>query len=388
MRRRNQILTVFFAAILLIGATAFAEDGPEGQGFDGGPGREDEEREYRGGPREGEDVENFGGGPREGGDVENFGGGPREGEDVGNFDGGPGGEREEFGPGNERMGGGTVDKSSDEDLNALLAETEEKFSQIDYQDEETGLAFSYNLFIPDDYEETQSYPLVLFIADSSVTGRETKAALTQGYGAVVWAGAEDQAKHPCFILAPMYPENILEGEEAVTDYVPATLNLLTELEQSYSIDTDRLYMTGQSMGCMTGLYLNGTFPDLFAASLYVDGQWDTEILKPLEEQTFFYFAAEGDEKAFAGMENVIAMFDADSVPYAETVLNAKDPDEEINAGITALLEEGCSANFVSWEQGSVLPEDAADEMGSEHMYSFDHAYQSSALRDWLFEQKK
>ncbi len=296
-----------------------------------------------------------------------------------------GGVREDAGRMGAGAGGGTVDKSGDAELAALLEETQEKFSQIDYVDEETGKSFSYNLFVPEE-EEDAACPLVLFITDSSVVGRDTEAALTQGYGALVWASAEDQAKHPCFVVAPMYPENILEGEDGVTDYVPATLNLLEELEETYSIDTDRLYITGQSMGCMTALYLNGTYPDLFAASLYVDGQWGTGILSPLEDQSFIYFAAQGDDKAFSGMENVMAMFDADGVPYSETVLNAKDSGDTITAGIKELIGEGNNANFVSWEQGSVLPEGTESAMGSEHMYSFDHAYKIDAVRDWLFEQ--
>ena len=169
----------------------------------------------------------------------------------------------EGGPGRGR---GMIDKSYDGALQALLAETESKFRQMDYQDEETGKSFGYNLFVPDNDDPSQKYPLVLFITDSSVVGNETKAALEQGYGAVIWASEKEQEKHPSFILAPEYPENILNGENDVTDYVRATLNLLDKVRNEYPIDSGRLYMTGQSMGCMTSLYLNATNPELFAAS--------------------------------------------------------------------------------------------------------------------------
>ncbi len=343
--RRISAAGAWLAALLLCGSFACAEDLPSDQEVRGGFGMQRDERMEEG------------------------------------FSGSGGGER---------MGGrgGSADKSSDEELAGLIAETAEKFSELDYQDSETGMSFSYNLFVPEAYDESQEYPLVLFITDSSLVGRETSAALTQGYGALVWASEEDQAKHPCFVAAPMYPENILQAEDGVTDYVPATLHLLEELEQTYRIDTDRLYITGQSMGCMAALYLNGTCPDLFAASLYVDGQWGTEILAPLEEQAFFYFAAEGDSRAFAGMANVKDMFDEDGIPYSETILNAKDSAEVIAEGIENLIAEGNAANFVSWEEGSVLPEDFGSAGGNEHMYSFDHAYKISAVRDWLFEQTK
>ena len=284
---------------------------------------------------------------------------------------------------------GTIDKSDDEELQTLLEETESKFEQIDYTDEKTGKEFAYNIFVPDDYNDSTEYPLVLFITDGSIIGGNTTDALEQGYGAVVWASEEDQSKHPCFIIAPEYPESILDGEDDVTDYVTATLNLLEELQEEYSIDSNRLYITGQSMGCMTALYLNGTYPDLFAASLYVDGQWSTDILESLENQKFFYFAAEGDDKASEGMANVKAMFDEDGVSYAEATLNTKDSSDEINSAIEEVINQGYSANFISWEEGSVLPDgNDGSSMGSEHMYSFDHAYKISNVRDWLFEQAK
>ncbi len=286
-------------------------------------------------------------------------------------------------------GGGMIDKSGDEDLAALLAQTRDKFKQIDYTDDDTGMSFSYNLLEPDSYDESEVYPLILFITDSSVVGNDTTAALEQGYGALVWATDEEQAKHPSFVIAPEYPENILEGEDGTTDYVQATLNLLASIQEQYSIDADRLYITGQSMGCMTALYLNGTYPDMFAASIFVDGQWSTDILAPLEDQNFFYFAAEGDDRASEGMANVMAMFDADGVSYGTARLNAKDDSETIAAAISDLIDEGYNANFISWEEGSVLPDGVeASGMGGEHMYSFDHPYKISTLRDWLFEQSK
>ncbi len=296
-----------------------------------------------------------------------------------------GGNRE----GGNRGGGGMTDKSYDTELTALLAETKDKFQQVSYTDSNLNVSFEYNLFVPENYDETQSYPLVLFITDSSVVGRETTAALEQGYGALVWVTDEEQSKHPSFVIAPEYPENILAGEDGVTDYVEATLNLLKTMQGLYNIDADRLYITGQSMGCMTALYLNGTYPDLFAASIFVDGQWNTDILKPLEDKNFFYFAAEGDERASEGMNNVIAMFDADGASYGRATLNAKDDAETIATAITDIIAQGHNANFISWELGSVMPDGVeSGGMAGEHMYSFDHPYKISTLRDWLFAQSK
>ena len=161
----------------------------------------------------------------------------------------------------------------------------------------------------------------------------------------------------------------------------ATLN---GLMADYRIDTDRLYTTGQSMGCMTSLYLNSKYPDLFAASLFVSGQWDISVLQPLEEQKFFYITAGGDEKASGGQDEVRVMFDADGVGYSYGTWNAQNLQEEQNAAAESLIAQGYQANMIRFEKGSVLTEGS----GMEHNASFNYGYKIPAVRDWLFAQTK
>jgi predicted peptidase len=294
------------------------------------------------------------------------------------------------GPTGGMMGGGGVDKSSDTVLQTMISQVEGKFKQFTYTDSTTGKTVPYNLYIPANYDSSKSYPLVLFIADSSVVGQDVTAPLTQGYGGIIWATDSDQAKHASFVLVPEFPDVVVDDHSGyvTTDYVEVTARLLKSVTGSYNIDTNRLYATGQSMDCMISLYLNATHPDLFAASLYVDGQWDVSILKPLEGQKFFYFAAGGDQKASTGMSEVKSMLDSAGVTYSATTVNAKAAADVIDAAVQKLISEGHKTNFVSWETGSVLPDGVTSQGANEHMYSFDHAYQVTAARDWLFAQVK
>ena len=89
---------------------------------------------------------------------------------------GPNGER-----GGGRMGGGgQTDKSSDTELQAMIAEVAPKFQLLTFEDEETGTALQYQLYIPENYDESQSYPLIQFIPDASAVGRDADYVLTQG----------------------------------------------------------------------------------------------------------------------------------------------------------------------------------------------------------------
>lgn len=334
---------------------------------------------------------------------------------------------------------GTVANTIAQDEEALVSTYADKFTQETYTDSDTGLSVTYNLFLPANYDESKSYPMVVFIADSSCAKGDAKQSLTQGLGALVWATDEWQAANECIVCVPTYPETILDdhGSYTTTEYVELTKRLIDSVAVSYAVDTDRIYGTGQSMGCMTTLILASEYPDLYAACMFVDGQWDVSTLKGLENQKFIYFAAEDDASAFAGMSEVMAMFDEDSVNYTYAQWDGTWTPDELSSATAELVAAGTNANFVSWKTGTIdagasgssaaamsagsapsgapsgdagndgmssggshggpngasageAPAGGAGGMGgaSYHMASFDYAYNCIAVMEWLFQQSK
>lgn len=269
-----------------------------------------------------------------------------------------------------------------QDILAVINEGSEKFSQFTYVDEESGTELEYSLYVPEDYDENEQYPMLMYIPDSTGAGKSAKEIVEQYYGADIWVTDEEQAKHESFVLVPAFSETVVDDAWNTSEEIETAVKLINDLTEEYSIDTDRLYITGQSMGCMTSLYLNSKYPDLFAASLFVSGQWDISVLEPLENEKFFYIVAGGDVKASSGQEQVKEMFDADGVKYSYGTWNAQNSEEEQNAAVQALIAEGYDANMICFEAGSVLNGGS----GMEHMASFNYAYKIAAVRDWIFEQ--
>lgn len=282
------------------------------------------------------------------------------------------------------QGPGSNTQGTDEEIQSVLAETAGSFEQFTYTDDTTGISLSYSLFIPEDYDEDTEYPLVMFIPDSTGTDLSSEEITSQYYGAAVWASEEEQTKHPAFVLVPAYTGTVTDDNWNASEQLDATVSLIQSLTGEYSIDTDRLYTTGQSMGCMSSLYLNSTYPDLFAASMYVSGQWDISVLDALENQKFFYITAGGDEKASGGQDEVMALFDGDQIPYSFGTWSAQEDADTQSANVSELIKEGYDANMIRFETGTVLN----GGNGMEHMASFNYAYKLSAVRDWLFSQSK
>ena len=265
------------------------------------------------------------------------------------------------------------DKSGDEVLHSLISEKAAKFTVKTFSDDVTGLAISYNLYLP---ETEGKHPVVFFMADGSSAGKPPAFSLTQGYGALVWPD-------DCIVIVPTFPEVILDDHNGfvLTEYVELAGRFVRWAVKEYSVDESRVYATGQSMGCMTWLVLSAKYPELFTACLFVSGQWDIRQLGGLRGQKFIYVASAGDDKASAGQQEVIDMFRNDGVPFAlDQDIDARNQDY-------VLPKTQAECYFLTFRAGTTLPEET-EQKYSEHMTSFDYAYRMQALREWLLAQTK
>ena len=292
-------------------------------------------------------------------------------------------------PGGRGGNGGGPDKSGDAELQAMIAEIVPKYQLLTFEDAETGASLQYWLYVPENYDESQSYPLLQFIPDSSAVGRDSSYFLTQGWGGLIWAADAEQAKHPSFVVVPVFTETVVDDSFNHSEQIDVAVRLIRSLCETWSIDTNRLYTTGQSMGGMTSFHLSVAYPDLFAAYLFVGSQWDTGLLNTLEGEKFFYIVSAGDPKASAGQAELLALFETDGAAYSHAEWSAQNSADTQNAAVKAMLAEGNSANFVTFALGTTLAEGQSSGGGAgEHMTSFDYAYQLEAVRDWLYAQGK
>ena len=251
---------------------------------------------------------------------------------------------------------GTVANTLAEDEDALVATYADQFEQLTYEDADSGLSITYNLYLPDGYNESEKYPTVVFIADSSCTGDDALKSLTQGRGALVWASEEWQSANPSIVAVPTYPVTILDDHNgySTSEYVELTKRFIDYLSGEYAVDTDRIYGTGQSMGCMTTLILASEYPDLYAACMFVDGQWDVSTLKGLKDQTFVYFAAEDDTSAWNGAQEVMSMFDEENVDYLYEQWDGTWSVDELSEATASLFADSAQKHyFISWKSGTI-----------------------------------
>lgn len=249
---------------------------------------------------------------------------------------------------------------------------------------------AYNLYIPENYDPSKKYPLVQFIHDAAVCSDNVKCTLSQGIGALSWMTKEAQKKHECFVLAPQFlPPSIVDDDWNVDHRLEVGKRLLDHIVSLYSIDTGRLYTTGQSMGCMSSMVLNLRYPQLFAASLFVAGQWDEQAFQNsgLEKGHFWFVNSQGDAKAFPGMNQILVELEQAGAKIAREVWSAKE-EQSVYAGKTEkLLASGANILYTPFEMTTVA--DGWHSGGGEHhVHTWRYAYSIDAIHNWLFAQRK
>ncbi len=166
---------------------------------------------------------------------------------------------------------------------ALAQAQPSRFSRENYV--EKGDTLSYRMLLPD-ANRGKKYPLVIFLHVSVERGRDKDAQLK--WGVMNFATDQNMLAHPAIVIAPQCPEHQTWSSVTINkDRTGMTLNaepgksmrlligLIRQLETTMPVDTNRIYITGLSMGGFGTYDALERYPNLFAAAVPVCGAGDT-----------------------------------------------------------------------------------------------------------------
>ena len=98
------------------------------------------------------------------------------------------------------------------------------------------VTMKYLLYLPKDYEQKPSWPLMLFLHGSGAVGDNLELIKRNGPPKLIEAGRQ----FPFIVVSPQCPRGCL--------WQPIALDaLLDEIVKKYKVDQDRIYLTGLSM---------------------------------------------------------------------------------------------------------------------------------------------
>ena len=174
---------------------------------------------------------------------------------------------------------------------SLFANIQSAFSQ--------SIRFSYNKYIEKgdtlnyrqlypDADTMRKYPLVIFLHGSGERGNDNEAQLK--WGVMNFATDQNMVLHPALVIAPQCPEkmswsNFSRSKNTADTRLQSTpakpmellMGLIKQLIKTMPVDTNRIYITGLSMGGFGTYDAIERYPHLFAAAVPVCGGGDPSL---------------------------------------------------------------------------------------------------------------
>lgn len=189
----------------------------------------------------------------------------------------------------------------------------------------------YLFHLPENYDESKKYPVVLFLHGAGERGDDNIAQLRIGIGTAL----EDEKSplHDAFIIAPQVPleklwvdtpwdvGNYLVDEREETPYLAGAVELVCETIENYPCDEKKVFVMGISMGGYGSWDALARHPELFCGGFICCGGADLTKADIFKEKTIFtYHGSADDVVPCFGTRNVVkAIKDAggEKITYRE-----------------------------------------------------------------------
>lgn len=140
-------------------------------------------------------------------------------------------------------------------------------------------------FLGPDYDTLRKYPLVVFLHGSGECGSDNESQMK--WGVMNFATDQNMIMYPAYIAVPQCPagmdwSNFDENERtrevrlrpAPSRPMEMVIELIHKLVKDFSVDTNRIYITGLSAGGHGTYDAIERYPRLFAAAVPVCGEGD------------------------------------------------------------------------------------------------------------------
>ncbi len=168
-----------------------------------------------------------------------------------------------------------------------------------------GTSLPYRIYIPSSYYEGADVPVVTILHGAGERGSDNINHLVNNYVPELFS----QANSPywnAIVIAPQCPAgqqwvdtpwgngNYSTKTVKQSNELTAVLEILDKIEQDYSTDTSRYYVTGLSMGGFGTWDLIMRHPDRFAAAMPICGGADVEMAEALIDKPIWTFHGSND----------------------------------------------------------------------------------------------
>ncbi len=156
----------------------------------------------------------------------------------------------------------------------------------------------YRYYVPANYDPTKSYPLIVYLHGSAESGTDNKFQLNWScWGAYQLLGS---SQYPCFLVAPQAHDT---WDATSLDQI---VRMVRTLSATYSIDPDRISVTGISMGGYGSWSIINRYPYVFAAAVPMSGAAGGNFQKIAHIPIWDFHAARDETVGVSGSDNAVS----------------------------------------------------------------------------------
>ncbi|MCX4705897.1 hypothetical protein [Streptomyces sp. NBC_01373] len=130
------------------------------------------------------------------------------------------------------------------------------------------------------------------------------------------------------------------------------------------------------------------YPDLFAASYIVAGQWDLTKVEPLADDKLRIVVAQGDDNACPGENKITSALEKEGAEVSRAVWDGGATAAQFATDVAAMAAKGTSINDAPLKKGTVVPAGETDNSISNHLSTWTIAYNIEGIREWIFQQHR
>ena len=171
-----------------------------------------------------------------------------------------------------------------------------------------GSALKYRYYLPENYDSSVSYPVVMFLHGETRKGNDNEQQLYNAqdlFDKVI----EQESTNPCILVAPQ-----CSADNSWTDLSDMIDGVVNDIQNQYSVNSEKIYISGYSEGTEGCYKVVSDNPDKYAGIIAIAGKGDTTSAQAIAKNNTGVMI-------FAGSEDDTEINDSSKAIYKALVEN-------------------------------------------------------------------
>jgi poly(3-hydroxybutyrate) depolymerase len=263
-----------------------------------------------------------------------------------------------------------------------------------------GVDMHYRLFKPANYDPAKKYPVVVSLHGVGERGTDNRRQVDLEDLAHPWIEDTVQAKVPHFVMLPQCPTDStwggMRGAGGLGSTGQGILDILDSLRREFSVDTNRLYITGLSMGGAGTYNLLKAKPGYFAAAAPCAAGGDAAAVSAIARTPIWHHHGSDDgtggrtmATALEGAGHKVVRFVSQAVITRPSLTSYRDAIRD-GQSRESLLSRNSN---IPWDSLARAARGGAKYLyseltGGDHRSGWMIAWHNPLLAEWMFSKTK